>query len=173
MSGVQALQAAAFALAFVAAPMAAQAQGLITTQKLSAALANELVGESVAACAKNGYKVVAVVVDLDGVRQALLRGDGAPIHSVDNAYYKAYTVASLGLARKEETTKAIAERMAKNPPSSVPQTPLPNVTYAQGAVAITAGGQTIGGLGVSGAPGGNLDEDCARAALAKIKERMK
>ena len=43
----------------------------------------------------------------------------------------------------------------------------------QGAVAITAGGNTIGGLGVSGAPGGNLDEDCARAALAKIKERMK
>jgi uncharacterized protein GlcG (DUF336 family) len=55
----------------------------------------------------------------------------------------------------------------------VPQTPLPNVTYAQGAIAITAGGQTIAGLGVSGAPGGNLDEDCARAALAKIKDRMK
>src|SRR5438477_10551113 len=36
-------------------------------------------------CAKNGYKVVAVVVDLDGVRQAVLRGDGAPIHSMDNA----------------------------------------------------------------------------------------
>jgi uncharacterized protein GlcG (DUF336 family) len=63
--------------------------------------------------------------------------------------------------------------MAKNPPTTVPQTPLPNVTYAQGAIAITAGGQTIGGLGVSGAPGGNLDEDCARAAIAKIKDRMK
>lgn len=46
----------------------AQAQGLVQTQKLSAALANELVGESVATCAKNGYKVVAVVVDLDGPR---------------------------------------------------------------------------------------------------------
>ena len=41
--------------------------------------------------------MVAVVVDLDGVRQAVLRGDGAPIHSMDNAYYKAYTIASLGL----------------------------------------------------------------------------
>jgi len=173
MSGVSALKASAIAFAFVAAPMAANAQGLITTQKLSAALANELVGESVASCAKNGYKVVAVVVDLDGVRQALLRGDGAPIHSMDNAYYKAYTIASLGLARKEETTKQIADRMAKAAPTTVPATPLPNVTYAQGAVAITAGGQTIGGLGVSGAPGGNLDEECARAALAKIKERMK
>ena len=156
-----------------AAATGAQAQGLVTTQKLSAALANQLVGDSVAACAQKGYQVVAVVVDLDGVRQAVLRGDGAPIHSMDNAYYKAYTIASLGLARKEETTKAIADRLAKNPPSNVPQTQLPNVTYAQGAIAIAAGGQTIAGLGVSGAPGGNFDEDCARAALAKIKDRMK
>jgi uncharacterized protein GlcG (DUF336 family) len=172
MSRISALQAVAFSLAFAAAP-ALNAQGLVTTQKLSAQLANQLVGDSVATCAKNGYKVVAVVVDLDGVRQALLRGDGAPIHSMDNAYYKAYTIASLGLARKEETTKAIADRMAKAAPTTVPQTPLPNVTYAQGAVAITAGGQTIGGLGVSGAPGGNFDEECARAALGKIKDHMK
>jgi len=149
------------------------AQGLVTTHKLSAALANQLVGDSVAACAQKGYQVVAVVVDLDGVRQAVLRGDGAPIHSMDNAYYKAYTIASLGLSRKEESTKQIADRMAKNPPTNVPQTQLPNVTYAQGAIAIMAGGNTIGGLGVSGAPGGQFDEECARAALAKIKDRMK
>jgi uncharacterized protein GlcG (DUF336 family) len=160
-----------FALA--AAATAAHGQGLITTQKLSAQLANELVGESVAHCARNGYKVVAVVVDLDGVRQAFLRGDGAPIHSVDNAYYKAYSIASLGLSRKEESTKQMADRMAKATPSNVPQTQLPNVTYAQGGVAIMANGQTIGGLGVSGAPGGNFDEECARAALAKVKDRMK
>jgi len=156
-----------------AAAAGAQAQGLVTTHKLSAALANELVGESVAACAQKGYRVVAVVVDLDGVRQAVLRGDGAPIHSMDNAYYKAYTIASLGLSRKEETTKQIADRMAKNPPTNVPQTQLPNVTYAQGAIAIMAGGNTIGGLGVSGAPGGQFDEECARTALAKIRDRMK
>jgi len=149
------------------------AQGLITTQKLSAALANELVGESVADCAKKGYKVVAVVVDLDGVRQAFLRGDGAPMHSIDNSYYKAYSIASLGLARKEETTKQMADRMAKAAPSNVPQTQLPNVTYAQGAIAIVANGNTIGGLGVSGAPGGQFDEECARTALNKIKDRMK
>ena len=163
----------ALTAALVAGASGAFAQGVVNSPRLSAALANELVGETVAICASRGYKVWAVVVNLDGVRQALLRGDGAPIHSVDNAYYKAYTVASLGLARKEETTKAIQDRMAKAPPTTVPQTPLPNVTYAQGAIAITAGGQTIAGLGVSGAPGGNLDEDCARAALAKIKDRMK
>ena len=160
-------------IAILAAAACAQAQGLITTHKVSAALANELVGDSVAQCAKNGYKVVAVVVDLDGVRQALLRGDGAPIHSIDNAYYKAYTVASMGLARKETSTKQIADRMAKAPPSTVPVFPLPNITYAQGALAIVANGETIGALGVSGAPGGNFDEDCARFALDKVKDRMK
>src|SRR6266550_1097816 len=159
------ISALSFALATAASASAVQAQGWVTTQKLSAALANELVGESVANCAQKGYKVVAVVVDLDGVRQAVLRGDGAPIHSMDNAYYKAYTIASVGLVRKEDSTKAIADRMAKNPPSSVPATQLPNVTYAQGAIAVQAGGQTIGALGVSGAPGGQFDEECARAAL--------
>jgi hypothetical protein len=54
--------------------LGASAQGLLTIQKLSAALANQLVGESVADCAKKNYAVTAVVVDLDGVRQAVLRG---------------------------------------------------------------------------------------------------
>jgi uncharacterized protein GlcG (DUF336 family) len=167
------LQAVALAFVVGIAPTAARAQGVITTQKLSAALANELVGESVAICAQKGYQVVAVVVDLDGVRQALLRGNGAPIHSMDNAYYKAYSAASLTLGRKEGSTKEVADRMAKNPPSAVPQTPLPNVTYAVGGVVIMAGGRAIGGIGVSGAPGGQFDEECARGAIAKIQDRMK
>ena len=95
----------------VSAQSTVSAPGLITTQKLSAALANELVGDTVAACAAKGYTVTAVVVDLDGVRQALLRGNGAPIHTLDNAYYKAYSAASLTLARKEDSTKAVADRM--------------------------------------------------------------
>src|SRR5713101_3257151 len=140
------LQAVVLALVCVggAAPMGAQAQGLVTTQKLSAPLANELVGEAVATCTQKGYTVTAVVGDLDGVRQAMLRGNGAPIHTLDNAYYKAYSAASLTLARKEDSTKAVADRMAKNPPTTVPQTPLPNVTYAVGGVTIMAGGKAIG-----------------------------
>src|SRR5689334_6087723 len=90
------------------------AQGLVQVPKLSAALANELVAESVANCATRNYHVTAIVVDLDGVRQALLRGNGAPIHTLDNAFYKAYSAASLTLGRKEESTKMVADRMAKN-----------------------------------------------------------
>jgi len=160
-------------LALASASGLAAAQGVVTTQRLSAALANELVGDAVATCAKNGYKVVAVVVDTDGVRQAFLRGDGAPIHSVDNAYYKAYSIASLGIARKEESTKQMADRMAKAAPTTVPQTQLPNVTYAQGGIAVMDDGATIGGFGVSGAPGGNFDEECALSALAKIQDKLK
>jgi len=169
------LRAIVLALAFVVAIAwtEVQAQGLVTMQKLSAPLANELVGEAVASCAQKGYAVTAIVVDLDGVRQALLRGNGAPIHTLDNAFYKAYSAASLTLGRKEESTKAVADRISKNPPSTVPQTPLPNITYATGGVTIMANGTAIGAIGVSGAPGGQFDEECARAALAKIRDRMK
>ncbi|MGZ5257286.1 MAG: GlcG/HbpS family heme-binding protein [Burkholderiales bacterium] len=174
MSRVSAgLQALVAAIVFVAPSNGAKAQGVVSVQKLSAPLANEIVGESVANCAQKGYTVTAVVVDLDGVRQAMLRGNGAPIHTLDNAFYKAYSAASLTLARKEDSTKAVADRMAKSAPSTVPQTPLPNVTYGVGGVTIIAGGTPIGAIGVSGAPGGQFDEECARAALAKIRDRMK
>jgi uncharacterized protein GlcG (DUF336 family) len=176
MSRVSAgLQAAVLALVFVvgAVPTGVQAQGLVNLQKLSAPLANELVGDAVASCAQKGYAVTAVVVDLDGVRQAMLRGNGAPIHTLDNAFYKAYSAASLTLGRKEESTKAVADRISKNPPTTVPQTPLPNITYATGGVTIMANGTAIGAIGVSGAPGGQFDEECARAALAKVRDRIK
>lgn len=140
---------------------------------LSAPLANQLVGDAVASCAKQGYAVTAVVVDLDGVRQAVLRGDRAPIHIVDFAYNKAYSAATLTLARKEDSTKAVAERMSKNRASTLPATPPPHITYAAGGVTIMAGGTAIGAIGVSGAPGGNFDDGCARAALSKIQDQLK
>jgi len=55
----------------------------------------------------------------------------------------------------------------------VPQTTLPNVTYAVGGVTIMDSAYAIGAIGVSGAQGDNFDEECARAALAKIQDRIK
>jgi uncharacterized protein GlcG (DUF336 family) len=63
--------------------------------------------------------------------------------------------------------------MLKSPPSPLPSTPPPHVTYAAGGVTVMAGGTAIGAIGVSGAPGGNFDDACARAALAKIQDRLK
>src|ERR1700728_2905561 len=85
---------AAAALVALVAP-AALAADVVTTHRLSAALAHEAVGAAVAACAKQGYSETAVVVDGDGVRQAELRGDGAGIHTLDSAYDKAYTSLTL------------------------------------------------------------------------------
>jgi uncharacterized protein GlcG (DUF336 family) len=149
------------------------ADGLVTMKRLSSGLANEAVAEAVAACARNGYAVTAIVVTIDGVRQAVLRGDGAPVHTLDSAYAKAYTAASLAPVRKEDSTKAIFERMSKNPGmTTAGLASLPNVTFTPGGVTIMAGAEPIGGIGVGGAPGGNFDDDCARAALARIKDRM-
>jgi uncharacterized protein GlcG (DUF336 family) len=157
----------------VAASAGAGAQGLLDVQRLSSSLANQLTGDAVASCARQGYAVTATVVDLDGVRQAMLRGDGAPIHTVDLSYYKAYSAASLTLARKEDSTKAVAARISKNPSSPLPPTVLPNVTFAVGGVTIMAGGKAIGAIGVSGAPGGDFDDACARAAIGKIQQQLK
>lgn len=157
----------------VAAAGGAAAQGVIDRPQLSAALANQLVGDTVAICAEQGHKVWAVVVNLDGIRQAVLWGDGAPMHSQDNAYYKAYTAASMTLSRNESSTREIVDRVAANPPSTVPPTQLPNIAYAVGGLVIrTTAGQVIGAIGVSGAAGGQFDEACARDAIARIQDQI-
>ena len=84
----------AFMLAVAGVP--ACASDILTTHRLSAALANEAVAAVVSACAAQGYKESAVVVDISGVDQATLRGDGAGIHTPESAYDKAYTSVSAG-----------------------------------------------------------------------------
>src|SRR2546428_13046824 len=107
---------AVVAVALVGTATGAWAQGLITMQKLSAPLANELVGETVATCAQKGYAVTAVGGDLDGVRQALLRGNGAPVPTLGKALCKGYSAAPLTLGRTADSTQAVAERTAQNRP---------------------------------------------------------
>ena len=151
----------------------AHGQGLVKSSRLSAALALEAVGEAVAACARDGYAVTAIVVSIDGVRQAVLRGDGAPVHTLDSAFAKAYTAASLVPVRKETSTKELFERVSKNPSTPASLGNLPNITFTPGGITIFAGDEPIGGIGVGGAPGGNFDHDCADTALRKIADRMK
>jgi len=164
--------ASAAALAVLAVSVAL-GQGLVTKHRLSAALANEAVAVAVATCAKNGYAVSAIVVDTEGVRQSVLRGDGAVVHTLDSAYAKAYSAASLAVVRKDYSTKALFERIAKNPSTTASLGNLPFVTFTPGGITILAGTEPIGGIGVGGAPGGNFDDECAQAALDKIKDRMK
>ena len=172
MSSIASRFAVMALLACCVTPAPLAAQGLVKTSRLSASLALEAVGEAVAACAKNGYAVTAIVVTIDGARQAVLRGDGAPVHTLDSAYAKAYTAASLVPVRKERSTKELFERISKNPSTTTSLGNLPNITFTPGGITIFAGDEPIGGLGVGGAPGGNFDHDCADAALKKIADRM-
>ena len=168
------LKVIGLAVFVAAASQPALSQGLIVKKRLSAALAHEAVAEAVAVCAKAGYAVTAVIVDNEGVRQAVLRGDGATVHTLDSAFAKAYTAASLAPVRKDGSTKALSERIAKTPGvSTAGLASLPNINFTPGGVTVLAGEEAIGGIGVGGAPGGNFDHDCAVAALDKIKDRMK
>ena len=75
--------------------------------------------------------------------------------------------------KQEEQLPPVTRECQVGTTEVVTQTPLPNVTYGIGGMTIKAGGKAIGGLGVSGAPGGQFDEECGNAALAKIADRMK
>jgi uncharacterized protein GlcG (DUF336 family) len=153
-------------------PPSGLAQDVLTTHRLSAALAAEAVGEAVAACAKQGYKVTAAILDTDGVTQALLRGDGASMTTLGAARDKAYTVLMLGAPRNEDSSGAIAQRIGGTP-SAGGLAKLPHILLLQGALGIRVGGEAIAAIGVGGAPGGDLDEACAKAGLDKISGRLK
>jgi len=140
----------------------------LVTHRIPAALALEAVGEAVAACAKQGYAETAVLVDADGVRQAVLRGDGTGVHSLDSAFSKAYTSATL-----KANTRVVIER-TKEDPLMVPSiAKLPNMILNGGGVVIELNDEVIGAIGAAGAPGGELDEACAKAGLDKILSRLK
>jgi len=160
----------ALAIAGFAAP--ARAQNVLTTHRLSAELASDAVKAAVAACAKQGYKVTAAIVDADGVEQAVLRGNGASMTALGAARDKAYTAFMLGAPRNEDSSGAIASRMGANA-SAGGLAKLPHILLLQGALVIRAGGEPIAAIGVGGAPGGNLDEGCAKAGVDAISERLK
>ena len=141
------------------------ADDLIATHRLSAALASEAVLAAVQSCAKQGYSETVVLLDSDGVRQAELRGDGAGIHTLDSANDKAYTSLTFktdtgALLERAQTIGTLTSR-------------LPHLLLFQGGIVIKLGNEVVGAIGASGAPGGQLDENCARAGLDAIKDRIK
>ena len=143
------------------------AQGVITEKRLSAALVSEAVATAVATCAAQGYNVTAVLVDMGGLRQGLLRGDGAALHTVEGAYMKAYTSATY----REDT--GVVQGRLKDGQMNGFQMKLPNLAVQDGAAVIKLDNVAIGALGVSGAPAGDKDTACAKAGIAKISDRMK
>jgi uncharacterized protein GlcG (DUF336 family) len=139
----------------------------LLTHRIPAALAAQATSETVAACARQNYNETAVVLDADGTTIAVLRGDGAGIHTLDSAHDKAYTSVSF-----KNDTLALAER-AKGENSIAPLAKLPHVMSFGGGVVIKLGDEVIGSIGAAGAPGAKLDDDCAHAGLDRIREQLK
>lgn len=145
----------------------AHAQGLLQTHRISADLANQAVAAAVTKCASQGYAETAVLVDADGVRQAVLRGNGTGAHTLDSAFAKAYTAASF-----KTDTAALVER-SKTVPVLANLFKLPHLLLIGGGVVIKLGDEVVGAIGAAGAPGADLDDACARAGLDKIKDQLK
>ncbi|MBG9389634.1 GlcG/HbpS family heme-binding protein [Caenimonas aquaedulcis] len=145
----------------------AGAQAVRTEKNISLELANQVAAGAVAACAANGYAVAATVVDRAGVVRAVQRADNAGPHTLASSQQKAWTSASA-----KNTTLAMMEGAQKNP-GAANLVYLPGFLLLGGGVPIKVGNETIGAVGVGGAPGGNLDEQCAVASLDKVKDQLK
>ncbi|MEJ8848042.1 heme-binding protein [Variovorax rhizosphaerae] len=163
------LRLGAIALAFAAIGAHAQqaqqpAQPLVRTEKnMSLELATQIASAAVAACAANGYNVAATVVDRAGTVRAVQRADNAGPHTLASSERKAWTSASA-----KSPTQAMMEGSQKNA-GAANLVYLPGMLLLGGGVPVKAGNDVIGAVGVGGAPGGHLDEQCANAALDKVK----
>jgi uncharacterized protein GlcG (DUF336 family) len=148
---------------------AATPSHLITSQKLPWQTAQQLASEAVQICSSRGYSVTATVVDPSGHEQAVLKGDSVPLQSLSVSYRKAYTAFSYGQAFDKNTTSELIAAKLDGPASGALNT-VPEVIFIAGGVTLRkADRQVIGGLGVSGAPGGDKDEACAVDAVKKYQ----
>jgi len=138
-------------------------------------LAVEAGQAAIAACKANGYDVTVTIVEPDLTTRLVLRADGARDFTVTAGYRKAYTVIKTGMSSGD-----FGKTVPAPPPGTAVPKGLPGpvngdanlITWA-GGLPIVAGGAVIGAMSASGAPGGEKDEACVKAGLAKISDRLK
>ena len=159
------------AAALSAAPPSAVSQTTDYHYAPPLSLALEAATEAVHVCAQHGYQVTATVVDMDGKTQVALRGDGATVHTAESSFDKAYTVVTLGPIFDFDTSGKFFD-LTKSNPYAPRLASMQNVMALPGAVAFKAKNTIVGALGVGGAPGGDKDEVCAQAGVAKIADRL-
>lgn len=146
---------------------------LITTQKLGWQTAEALASEAVKVCAGRGYSVTATVVDPSGHQQVVIKGDTVPLQSLSVSYRKGYTAYAYGLAFNKNSTSELIAAKDSGPVDGAVLATVPQVIFIPGGVTLRKADNTvIGGIGVSGAPGGDKDEACAQAAVDKYKSEF-
>ena len=155
------------ALALSSGAMAQQGPPPPPARGPSSAVAIEMAQAAVAACAANGYKVTAVVLNSAGVLKVQISADGAPDMTGPVGVRKAFTVITFkapsgAVGDRAKTDPALADRIKADPKL---------ITWA-GGQPLMVGGELIGALGVSGAPGGDKDDACTTAAIAKVQGKL-
>jgi uncharacterized protein GlcG (DUF336 family) len=146
---------------------AAQAQHVLVTYKsLAPEVALELSRAALASCRERGFQIAVTVVDRFGVTQVTLRDRFAGAHTVPTATAKAWTAVSF----RTNTGELVALTQPGMPQAGVRG--LPGVAIIAGGVTIEGGGSLLGAVGVSGAPGGDADEACAKAGIEAIRDKL-
>ncbi len=141
-----------------------QAADSFSMNTIGMELARDIATESINACRKNGYHVSAVVVDRNGLLRAALRDDLASRFTLQIAEEKANSVILSGI-NSGDFRKARGDiRPELNH--------IDGIIIMQGALPIEVAGSKIGAIGISGAPGGEKDEECAQQALNTLAERL-
>jgi uncharacterized protein GlcG (DUF336 family) len=146
-----------------AAPADAQ---VLARKDLSLAAALTIATTAADLCKSQGYTVSVTVVGRNGEIILQMRGDNAPPHTMENSFRKAYSARTFRVPSGE-----LVKRVKDNP--TAPFVYLSNVVAAQGALPIKIGDDVIGAVGVSGAPGGEKDEVCAKAGIDKAADTLK
>lgn len=154
-----------FASCLLATP--AWAAEVLIQKNISLALAQEAAEAALADCTAKGWKVTAAVVDRAGQLKIQLRGDGAGPHTLDSSRKKAYTAASM----REGTSKML--EISQQSPAAATLPMIDGLLLLGGGLPIKAGDEVIGAIGISGAPGGHLDDGCAEAGITRIRDRLR
>jgi uncharacterized protein GlcG (DUF336 family) len=141
-------------------------EGLVAYKSLTPELALELARAALSSCRARGFQVAVAVVDRFGVPQVMLRDRFAGPHTPSTASGKAWTAASF----KTSTTELNAISQPGMMQSGLRN--LPGVVIIGGGLTVEAGGSLVGAVGVSGAPGGDADEACAKAGIDAIRDKL-
>jgi uncharacterized protein GlcG (DUF336 family) len=145
---------------------AAAQDAVFATKSLTPETALSAARAAMEACRKQGFQVAVAVVDRAGLTQVLLRDRFAGAHTVEFAANKAWTAASFRTA----TGAMGVETQPGKPQSGIRS--LARFAGVAGGLTIEGGGSMLGAIGVSGAPGGEADEVCAKAGLAAIADAI-
>ena len=148
-----------------AAPARAQ-DALVTYKSLSPEIALDLARAALGECRKRGYQAAVAVVDRFGVTQVMLRDRFAGAHTPATAAGKAWTAASF----RANTTDLVPLTQPGMPQAAVRN--LPGAVVLGGGLVIEAGGSLVGAVGVSGAPGGDADDACAKAGIDAVRDKL-